>query len=199
MRSWHLRTCDPRDGLFEICPPAIEQMLGSSVSQAKGHIASAKTEAGLTVPRSVLRWAFASTMTQTCRRSKLCRTCQGCCRMQPLESVRCLDGRWSRTEYFTDVEGRPRFLKVCCEAPSLSRAEPHCGAGLWRGSWCPKKRSTIRKGEGGRYGVTERVELANTQVGIYFLASNATVNNHLMKKLSPRVCFGSVDLTETSF
>ena len=38
----------PRDKLFEICPPAIEQMLGASVSQAKGHIATAKTEAGLT-------------------------------------------------------------------------------------------------------------------------------------------------------
>ncbi|CAE7611562.1 unnamed protein product [Symbiodinium natans] len=37
------------DKLFEICPPAIEQMLGASVSQAKGHIATAKTEAGLTV------------------------------------------------------------------------------------------------------------------------------------------------------
>mmetsp|Transcript_49893 Transcript_49893/g.118979 ORF Transcript_49893/g.118979 Transcript_49893/m.118979 type:complete len:705 (-) Transcript_49893:132-2246(-) len=103
------------DGLFEICPPAIEKMLGSSVSQAKGHIAAAKTEAGLTV-----------------------------------KALQDLPGLLQNAAF--EISEMSGWLPLL--------------AGL----------SLIA------------VLVCGLAVGIYFLASkNATVNNHLMKKLSPRV------------
>ena len=178
-----------RDGLFEICPPAIEQMLGSSVSQAKGHIAAAKTEAGLTVPSSVrVRSTCVGSVRihrhmpvrrDFCRRSKLCRTCQGCCRMRPLKSVRCLDGRWSCRDFVMCAKSASPQSR-CLRLPLLA------GLSLIAVLVCGLAVGASRD----EAGATKRSS-PSAQVGIYFLASkNATVNNHLMKKLSPRVCFG---------